>query len=498
MAELTTGKAGFQKWLASKESTALLDAWNTTLLTGVATSAEAFEASRRAHFGSYPLPADCSGWLLGLAMLSETLPLSLTVSDCGIAGFPLVYVNQKFIEVTGYDKRDCEGRNCRFLQGPGTNPEHGQHLLDTLRDGKDSQTMLLNYRKSGEPFENLLTMRFVHDSLGRRRFCIGFQLDLTGMESDPGPWGARALASGAGKALMADARLKMSKLIQMLPNAIPVQPPPPVKPFAPAAAWSDASLEALGGALGTGMPPTAGIGWLAALCALLDRSPHAAIVVDMSVPMVPIMYANSAFTSLTGYTAKEAIGRNCRFLQGGQTEGGALATVVRAVRERSVCTVRITNVRKDGSPFPNDLSLHPVHDSAGMYRFNIGVLSDASASAPASAVPLSTLRASMPARFDVSLQPPSPLPFAPCDALAQWKEFQPSTSKLMRLLWSTDPDGALRRLLTLPAVLARPAITSLGSFFASKLPEDEKRLATLVGLMQRGEWSVLAGRVDQQ
>ena len=103
---------------------------------------------------------------------ADTLPLALTVSDCSVPGFPLVYVNRKFTEVTGYDKKDCEGRNCRFLQGPGTNPEHGQHLLDTLREGQDSQTMLLNYRKSGEPFENLLTMAYVPDSLGRRRFCI--------------------------------------------------------------------------------------------------------------------------------------------------------------------------------------------------------------------------------------------------------------------------------------------------------------------------------------
>merc|ERR1719502_1493449 len=110
--------------------------------------------------------------MLGLAVLAETLPLSFTISDATIPGFPLVYVNSKFVDTTGFTKQDCCFRNCRFLQGPATDPEHGQHLVDTLRRGADSQTMLLNYRKSGETFENLLTMAYVNDSLGRRRFCI--------------------------------------------------------------------------------------------------------------------------------------------------------------------------------------------------------------------------------------------------------------------------------------------------------------------------------------
>ena len=51
------------------------------------------------------------------------------------------------------------------------------------------------------------------------------------------------------------------------------------------------------------------------------------------------------------------------------------------VGERTACRLRITNARKDGSLFVNELSMHPVHDSEGAYRFNIGVLSDVSAGA---------------------------------------------------------------------------------------------------------------------
>ena len=136
MTELVAASHGFQKWLSSKSSTALLDVWNDTMLGSVA-SREQYEACCKQLFGPYCPQPDVAGWLLGVAVLAESLPLSLTVSDCMIAGQPLVYVNAKFTEVTGYTKIDCAGRNCRFLQGPGTNPEHGQHLLDTLRNGED-------------------------------------------------------------------------------------------------------------------------------------------------------------------------------------------------------------------------------------------------------------------------------------------------------------------------------------------------------------------------
>ena len=69
----------------------------------------------------------------------------------------------------------------------------------------------------------------------------------------------------------------------------------------------------------------------------------------------------------------------------------------------------------------------------------------------------------MPTRFDAALQPLPPPAHAAVDVAAQWKEFEPQTAKMMRMLWATDPDGALRRLLTLPPGLSQPAMASLGS-----------------------------------
>jgi len=289
----------------------------------------------------------------------------------------------------------------------------------------------------------------------------------------------------------------MSKLIQMLPKQITVGPrASPGRALAPAQAWSCPQLSALAKMLGAGLPPTAGVSWGHALYGLLEHAADAVIVVDMTVPMLPISYANGGFAQLTGWRVDEAVGRNCRFLQGKHTEGAALSQLISAVRQRTACKLRITNMRKDGSPFLNELSLHPVHDSSGAYRYNIGVLVDASAGG--SSPRAEALRASLPTVFEGELDiPHGNSDYEPCDPIAQWKQYQPLTSKLIRLLWSTDPDGAMRKFLTLPAPLSVPAVSSIGKFLSTKAADDEKLLALLVTQEARGEWSAMAGRTDQ-
>ena len=68
------------------------------------------------------------------------------------------------VQVTGYTKQEAQGHNCRFLQGPKTEPEAVAVIQDTLRRGVDCFVKITNYRKNGEQFKNLLSMRPVHDS----------------------------------------------------------------------------------------------------------------------------------------------------------------------------------------------------------------------------------------------------------------------------------------------------------------------------------------------
>jgi PAS domain S-box-containing protein len=88
---------------------------------------------------------------------------------------------------------------------------------------------------------------------------------------------------------------------------------------------------------------------------------------------------NAGFERLTGYTSADVLGRNCRFLQGPETNPLTIDTLRLAVREKRDVTVQLLNHRKDGSPFWNRLSVTPVKDEHGIVTHFIGVQSDVTA-----------------------------------------------------------------------------------------------------------------------
>ncbi|MFD1611002.1 histidine kinase famiy protein [Sphingomonas tabacisoli] len=95
------------------------------------------------------------------------------------------------------------------------------------------------------------------------------------------------------------------------------------------------------------------------------------ILTDPNLPDNPIAFANKAFLDLTGYEESEILGRNCRFLQGAQTDRETVAELRDAVKEgRSVAT-EILNYRRDGTPFWNAVFIGPVFDQSGkmVYQF---------------------------------------------------------------------------------------------------------------------------------
>lgn len=79
----------------------------------------------------------------------------------------------------------------------------------------------------------------------------------------------------------------------------------------------------------------------------------------------PMVYVNEAFEALTGYTEAEALGRNCRFLQGDGTDPETVARLREAIGNEEPITVELRNYRKDGTLFWNELSVAPVYDADG-------------------------------------------------------------------------------------------------------------------------------------
>ena len=100
--------------------------------------------------------------------------------DVGIiladANQAITHVNSTFSAITGYSLSDSIGRNCNFLQGKHTSTSSRQRMRDAIRDGQTCQLAVLNYRKNGVPFWNLLTIAPMRGSDGRISHYIGVQV----------------------------------------------------------------------------------------------------------------------------------------------------------------------------------------------------------------------------------------------------------------------------------------------------------------------------------
>jgi PAS domain S-box-containing protein len=89
------------------------------------------------------------------------------------------------------------------------------------------------------------------------------------------------------------------------------------------------------------------------------------LITDPQQPDNPIIFCNQAFALLTGYSAEELVGRNCRLLQGPDTDPAAVDKLREAIAAERDIAIDILNYRKDGSPFWNALFVSPVRDAAG-------------------------------------------------------------------------------------------------------------------------------------
>lgn len=100
------------------------------------------------------------------------------------------------------------------------------------------------------------------------------------------------------------------------------------------------------------------------------------VITDISQPDNPIIYSSPEFERMTGYNAEEILGRNCRFLQGPDTDPETIHNLRQAVQESRQLTVEVLNYRKDGKSFWNELSISPVRDAHGRLTNYVGISTD--------------------------------------------------------------------------------------------------------------------------
>lgn len=108
----------------------------------------------------------------------------------------------------------------------------------------------------------------------------------------------------------------------------------------------------------------------------LEASAEGIIITEAAEFDSPVIYVNPAFERITGYSRDEAVGRNIRFLQGEETDEGAVAAIRAAVEAGQTYRGSILNYRKDGSSFWNGLTISPIVDDKGTTSQFIGILTD--------------------------------------------------------------------------------------------------------------------------
>jgi len=105
--------------------------------------------------------------------------MPMVVVDPNRDDHPIVFVNQAFLEMTGYARDEVIGRNCRFLQGPETDPATRAQVREAVAARRDMATEILNYRKDGSSFWNALFVSPVYNAAGDLLYFFGSQLDIT-------------------------------------------------------------------------------------------------------------------------------------------------------------------------------------------------------------------------------------------------------------------------------------------------------------------------------
>lgn len=105
--------------------------------------------------------------------------MAMCITNPALPDNPIVFCNEAFQELTGYGREEVIGQNCRFLQGPDTDPAAVDRVRNAIADETNIAIDLLNYRKNGSTFWNALYLSPVRGEDGQVKFFFASQLDVT-------------------------------------------------------------------------------------------------------------------------------------------------------------------------------------------------------------------------------------------------------------------------------------------------------------------------------
>nr|AML77093.1 putative LOV domain-containing protein [Polystichum acrostichoides] len=327
-----------------------------------------------------------------LKEILQRAEFNFVLTDPRLQDNPIVYASDGFLQMTGYTAEEVLGRNCRFLQGPATSRRTIIEIRDAIREEKSCQVSILNYNKQGEPFWNLFHMAPVYSKEdGRVVHFVGVQTPIMSTsDHDYLPSGTECFCIPSS----VNAPSPMNGHVHV-PDVDPCKHSAPVDVEEDNCEVKEADKDKAKSSVnsvlsdlvsqckGVGVTETrcttvaAGSGGERVICSSLMLSltkvQQSFVLANPHLPDSPIVHASETFLRLTGYSREEVVGRNCRFLQGPDTDRRAVQLIGESLRSEKSFTVKLLNYRKDKTPFWNLLHIAPVRSSAGKVAFFVGV-----------------------------------------------------------------------------------------------------------------------------
>ncbi|XP_022731591.1 phototropin-1 [Durio zibethinus] len=390
----------------------------------------------------------------------STFQQTFVVSDATKPDYPILYASAGFFKMTGYTSKEVIGRNCRFLQGAGTDPSDVAKIREALQAGKNYCGRLLNYKKDGTPFWNLLTIAPIKDENGKVLKFIGMQVEVS--KHTEGAKEKMMRPNGLPESLIRyDARQKdmavgsVTELVEAVkkPRSLSESTYHPfIRKSGGGGGDGEEGLGVMARRNSENLPPhrrnsngsirismerisevpekklkTSSLPSFMGLtrksqstadsfdnsllvdadedesddderpdsfddkvrqkemrkgidlATTLERIEKNFVITDPRLPDNPIIFASDSFLELTEYSREEILGRNCRFLQGPETDPATVRKIREAIDNQTEVTVQLINYTKSGKKFWNLFHLQPMRDQKGEVQYFIGVQLDGSA-----------------------------------------------------------------------------------------------------------------------
>jgi two-component system sensor kinase FixL len=257
---------------------------------------------------------------------------------------PIVFANDAFCSLTGYARHEIIGRNCRFLQGPDTDPAAVAAIRTAIAAAEPIEIDIRNYRRDGQPFWNRLLIAPVLTADGTLAYFFANQLDVTAERERLAELESRNTALGEAAALLADRARELAATNARLQIEIAAREQIEVA----FQRTVDAANQAQTALMESEMH----------LRSILDTVPDAMIVIDRTAT---IQSFSAAAECLFGYSCQEAVGQNVSLLMPSpyrEQHDLHLQTYFATRQKRVIGRGRVVaGLRKDGSAFPMELSI---------------------------------------------------------------------------------------------------------------------------------------------